>query len=491
MSDKKIINNINFQAMFFALTGLIIGLLTIDNYIDFGGDSTQFLSQAVALVENTIGEHYKNYEFIMNNSVKPLGMLATSWCLPILLAIIYKFLGLNYYAFKIIMCFSLSSSIFLLYRELSRRTSLLISVIFTTFFLFCPWLINFQNAIRKDIPFLFFSFLSIIFFNKLIQNAQIREKIKISVISAILVFVCLLMKENGAVILLMFVFSQIFDFFKNKENRKTKAIIYTASTLLVIILYQIFSLILPIEYVMWLFDFKFFENLLYYIEEFSISMFGRFNYSIYFAILTLILLLFGVIKNFKKEIIFAIYLALILPTCLYSPADQGFRYILNFAPFILIFAALGIEAIKNKKIKYIIIISFLLVTILNIKISSEYIVNRIEYKDNSQTALSDMSIDIYNYIKKNTKETDKIIYVKPRILFFYTKRLSFKIGDNSKRLSEADYQLNCAGNNLLKYAYPSDNKYLFENKTYIEEAGIYLNPVYRNENYILYKIEKD
>lgn len=132
-----------------------------------------------------------------------------------------------------------------------------------------------------------------------------------------------------------------------------------------------------------------------------------------------------------------------------------------------------------------------MVTILNIKVSSAYIVNRIEYKDNSQTALSDSSIDIYNYIMQNTNKTDKIIYCKPRILFFYTKRLSFKVGDNSNRINEADYQLNCAGNNFLRYAYQADNKYFYENKTYIEEAGIYLNPVYKNEDYILYKIEKD
>lgn len=351
---KKLINDINFQGLFFAITGLIIGLLTIDNYIDIWGDSTQILSQAVALAENSISEHYTNYEFIINNSVKPLGTTAYSWGCPILFAIIYKFFGLNYYAFKIIMCLSFSGCVFLLYKELKKRTSLLISITFTTLFLSCPWLVNFQNAIRKDYPFLFFSFLSIIFFNKLIQNTQRNEKIKNSIISAILVFICLLMKENGSIILLMFVFSQIFDLLKNNENRKTKAIIYTISTLLLIVSYQIFSLLLPVEYVMWLFDFKFFENLLYYIEEFAISMYGRFNHSIYFTyftIFTLILMFFGIIKNFKKEIIFITYLALILPTCLYSPADQGFRYILNFVPFILIFAALGIEAIKNKKNK--------------------------------------------------------------------------------------------------------------------------------------------
>ncbi len=86
------------------------------------------------------------------------------------------------------------------------------------------------------------------------------------------------------------------------------------------------------------------------------------------------------------------------------------------------------------------------------------------------------ALNVYDFIKSHTKQSDVIIFFKPRVLYLNTNRLSFTTSD-TKRLKEADY--------VLYYK----QSYSFLPESSIDSSA--LSEIYKNDSFILYKINKD
>ena len=504
---EKIQKNAIISSLLVIMPFLYFSIQYLSNNLRWGGDDAQILTQAIAIINNSISSQINDYRFIIDNSVDPIGTKAYSWGVPILLSILQKIYlffvpvktqiceNINYFYLKLSMVFFYAGTILLLYKELIRRVSYSIAIIFTFLFAFSPYLIDFANEIMKDIPFTFLSFLAIVTFNKLAHEERLYKKIQLAIFSCIVTFLCLITRENGSIILFAFSFSYIYNLLldiRNKTNKiKINTLIYFVTFFITAGCFFLFSKFFPVEYIKNIFQYDIFSilnNIKYYVGEFKICFFNFNNYGIFYLVIFSSLSIYGLFKNYKKEPLISFFLILICTHFVVS-AGQGIRYILPFVPFIFIFAALGLNKINNKIIKYILAGFFIIAILLNIANIHTTTKQIADFK-NSGGVTSKSAKEVYEYIKTNTKNTDTFIYCKPRVLHLFTNRLAFQISSRKELLNKGDYQLSIIGNEHPGEFYNKE-MFDFDKKTYIKEANIFFIPVYRNDNYALYKIENN
>ena len=231
----------------------------------------------------------------------------------------------------------------------------------------------------------------------------------------------------------------------------------------------------------------------YYISEFRLYFCDVSHLSYYYLILLFILSIIGIIKNYKKEIVILINLCTFF-FYLFFHDYQGLRYIFPVIPFLVIFIALGFNYIKNINIKLYYVISFAIICLIlfNGKSTLAGMHHSIGecLQHNYYGVTGNDSDDIYEYIRNNTKVDDKIIYPFPRAVSLFTDRLSFQISDDLYKLKNADYHLDIYSLDGAPAQYYMRQMFNYNKKTYIDGADVYLNPIYKNNKYILYKILK-
>ena len=202
----------NLSLIFCILIILFAGtvcLFKLDNSLSYGGDDSQLVFQAKAIIDGTISDYLYKMAFIRDNSSEPF-MQSYSWGIPFMLAPIYKFFGLNYFCFKILMLLFFIGTIVILYRELNQRIGLFGAVLFTLLFSLSPNMTEFVNVVMKDIPYLFVSFFAVVVMSKIINEDNLNKKINKCVLLSILLTLCLLFRENGFITLFIIIVSQIY-----------------------------------------------------------------------------------------------------------------------------------------------------------------------------------------------------------------------------------------------------------------------------------------
>lgn len=175
-------------ALFFLLTlsaALIYGRLTTGH--DWGDDFASYIDQARSIVRGDVDEFIQRNAFTIHSSSWQIGPVAYPWGYPLLLAAIYPACGPDIFCLKLLnipiyMLFLVA--LFLLVRRRLPTTETLLIV-----FLFAvnPHLLNFQDHLLSDIPFMAFSTLAL----WLADRAMFDEKAKTSPAQNILLGVAL------------------------------------------------------------------------------------------------------------------------------------------------------------------------------------------------------------------------------------------------------------------------------------------------------------
>lgn len=152
-----------------ALAMILSGLMLYNGH-NWGGDFSQYIAQAIALADNNIALQIANNTYIIENSPlrNGLGPHIAPWGVSLLLAPIYKIFGFNLIAFKMLIVAIYGIFVFVFYRFCERFLEWRFCVIATMLFALNPMFLSFCNNIISDIPFLLFSFLSVVFFGKII-----------------------------------------------------------------------------------------------------------------------------------------------------------------------------------------------------------------------------------------------------------------------------------------------------------------------------------
>ena len=113
-------------------------------------------------------------------------------------------------------------------------------------------------------------------------------------------------------------------------------------------------------------------------------------------------------------------------------------------------------------------------------------------------SLSQQEKELYKFIKQNTKKTDTIVFIKPRVLQLYTDRIALEV--NEKNLKKYQYYL-LIGNiesNYFQSRFVSYSKYndnnpfvaLYAHKNFTE-SNVKKTILFENDRFQFIKINKE
>ncbi|MFC2156709.1 glycosyltransferase family 39 protein [Acidobacteriota bacterium] len=450
---------------------------TIREGHDWGGDFSMYIMHAKNISQ---GHAYVDTGYIYNSSFARLGPKRYPPVFPIFLSVVHKFLGFNLTAMKIEGILFFLLGLLFIYAVLSKHLFPQYSLLIVLIIGFNPYFWQIKDQIIPDIPFLFFTYLTIFLVNKLYLSE--KNKMLDVVLVGVLVYLSYALRTVGIVFIPALF---IYDFIKNKRVR--------------ILPFKITSIFLVLA----LLQHKFLASNSSYLDNirFSISIIAHniFNYlksfiilwengysDIFRNVLFILVSLCAVLGYFSlvrkklsfSEIFFFVYFLIII---LWS--FEGIRLLIPIIPLYILYILIGLKDI-NKFLKQKQLILFgLFIFVIFISYAGKYTSANwgpIEIGIQKQE-----STELFKYIKENTDKEDVLVFIKPRVLSLMTERRS------------AVYHEQDHGGELLTYfkeinasyliAYPDrDIPYL---STFIENHKSHFEEVYSNADFIIYKLK--
>ncbi len=444
--------------LLFAVSFLMQAVLLYDGIV-YGPDDPAYVAIAKEIAEGS----YKADFLRMQNANLPFTI-----GYPTLIAVMYKFFGMNFYAIKFINVFLYAISVVILFNLLfvlikDIHLSIYISSLFCLNFTLSNW----QNHTMSDTTCMAFS----LFCLALIHNIYFRRSTR-KYFKAILLGTCFFFayecRINGLVCLIAFFIVQILICMKKLPIfRSSKELIdeYVKTDWKIHLFpYVIFIFLLYLQKITYpslpRFDSHFYKDLsarallqhfqfFYTMYEFFNSawnyVFQQFNILSKIAFFSsLLLALYGLLKNWKKLFVFLFFsIGNILIYCIWG-AFQGIRFYFPLFISLAVFCAYGAKSIKDsfhsEKAatgisfvgKFFVICFCAMFTVSVFPFYTKSFKDAIKADGHSYSAEAQ---DVWTYISNNIPKDKTFIFRSPRELYLYTKHLTAIPGE------DADYYL--------------------------------------------------
>jgi len=512
---NKVINAL----ILFVLLG-ISGLLSwygLTKGHNWGGDFSSYIMQAQWVWQGKPSQFLLANRFTVEESTRAVGPIAYPWGFPVLLAPFYAYFGLNMLALKSLNIIFYLIFLISLWFGFRRYHSYLWRAILVCFFAFNPYFLKFMNNILSDIPFLFFSTLSVLLIGRVvIQRHRLVSDISDQMLLGVLIAISFFIRTQGILILAALGVTQFIEVAKNTiaqnggparvitraNDSLLKRLVRRSSILWIFILPHVSFLIVIL---LWrsvlpeggsshisLFEEVSYRliisNLKYYLDLPATLFTGAVGEKVLYMA-TIPLTIIGILKRRECDYHIFIYGVMTMLLLLVWPFKQGLRFLFPLLPFYLSFVLTGLEKCLNishgpwkalwKVVGlcpvFFILILFLKSSILN---ASENLVNH--RTENTGPYLS-TSTELFSFITNNTETNSIIVFRKPRVMTLFTNRKSMVI-DQKNKLTRGDYL--CISI-LLDASYQLRFKELV---SLTKNGRIHL--IYRNKDFLLFQIKK-
>jgi hypothetical protein len=456
-------NKKTYAVLFFLLLFIfIINIIGLTNGHDWGDDFASFISEAKSIAEGKIDEFIAINKYRVKNSTLWIGPVADEWGMSLLLSPVYYVFGLDIHVMKIylVVFFVLSLlPLFLLFQDkLNNRQSLLLVTVLG----FNSWFFDFRDHISSDLPYLFFSLLTLL----LIQRFIILNKIWINkpisyFLIGFFIFFSSFTRPFGFLLLPTLLCAQYFysryslkDFIFSDKIKFMPYIIFIILNAVSIWIFsseglsggeyghlnklfneiRLSSIIMNIKYYSVL-PARYFP---YLFVQYSVFGLGYDKIHLILYLIMLFLVVLGMIRNRKDDYIYIVYILFNLILVIIFPSRASW-YIMPIFPFFIYFLFAGLKAITlsldlSNKVRFTNVNAAYLFCIALTLISLLYMLHTayksIIFNKSGQVLngpYSPDSIELFNYIKKNTDKDDAIIFHKPRAMTLYTDRKSFAL----------------------------------------------------------------
>ena len=210
---------------------LCIDLFALDNNCYWGDDFAAYISEGISIADGYFDEQVK-LNVLMHPSRLPAealnGTLVYVWGYPLLLALVYTFVGFDRIGFTSVIYYKLPAAIALalmagvLYLFLRRRMGRALS--FTLAFLFCSCYelrVNI-NSLYSDVVFLFFAVLSLylveVFLDAYSRHGSVRAALIYGVLLGVALWFTYETRLNGISILFACVLATVFYYIKRRRE---------------------------------------------------------------------------------------------------------------------------------------------------------------------------------------------------------------------------------------------------------------------------------
>lgn len=470
------------------LISVIIGACTLRRGHEWGDDFAWYILQAKSIWDGTTDQFMEESAFTNYQSTTHLGPLAYPWGYPLILTPVYAIKGINPLALKLPGLFFFAGFLVCLYFLMKDRLTKNESLLVVSLFAFNPLLLQFLDQILSDIPFLFFSTLSL-----LLITRQDKRNIFQYALIGIAIFLTAFLRVTGILLLGCFL---IVEFFRLLNNRNERTVVIeiirnAAVVCLVFILLWIANLLLfPSGGESY---FSQYAGLIETAKSFAVTYFNVFGmffgqatgwrYLYYFL---LIFFLIGAWEKRKQEPIFLLFFVFWIIVHITYPYWQGPRYIFPLLPIFVYFTFQGMKTVINKlpagfhQIGQRAFYGFwLLIAGIFLFTSSANAYANLQNNRTINGPFDPYSQEVYNYIKQDTPPDSVVVFFKPRVMVIMTEHPTI-MSTECDRVLKGDY--------LVLSRKVGENQQIPPEK--IDACQLPLNQVLKNNRFIVYQIQK-
>ncbi|HSL31113.1 MAG TPA: hypothetical protein VK900_18070, partial [Anaerolineales bacterium] len=447
-----------------------------------------YILQAKSILEGTTEEFMEKSAFTNGESTTHLGPLAYPWGYPLILAPVYAFKGISPLALKLpALVFYVGFLIafyFLLRDRLSQTESLLLVAVFA----FNPLLLQFLDQILSDIPFLFFSTLSLFLMTRLDDRGVFHY-----VLIGAAIFFTTFLRVTGILLLGSLLIVDFFRLVRARSDRieVTRIIQRSLITSVVFaVLWLISVWVFPSGGESYLSQYAGLIETATAMAPAYFQVFGDFfGRSIAWRILYYALLIFfmlGAWERRRQEPIFLLFFILWMIVHITYPYWQGPRYIFPLLPIFIYFAFQGMKAVIRRvpeayqRTSQGLVYGFwlLLAGIFLFTSGTNAYVN-LQSDRQINGPFDPYSREVYSYIKEKTPPDSVVVFFKPRVMVMMTGHPTL-MSTECERLLKGDY--------IVLSRKVEENQQIAPG--HIGACNLPLNEVLRNNRFVVYEIEK-
>lgn len=471
------------------LVSSVIGAGSLRRGHEWGDDWAWYVLQAKSIAEGTTDEFIEISDFTNYQSTSHLGPLAYPWGYPLILSPFYALNGISPLTLKIPGLIFYGGFLFVLYLFSRSRLTRTESLLLVSLFAFNPLLLLFLDQILSDIPFLFFSTLTLY----LVTREGKHNWLHYAFIGATVFFTTFL-RATGLLLLACFL---AVEFFKLLAHRKEWAVVKQI-VLNSVVVCAVFALL-------WLANALIFpgggESYLSQYENLTVDLvrgfigayfmvYGWFfgdgagwQYLYYFV---LVFALLGAWIRRREELYFILFFAVWMLVHITYPYWQGARYIFPLLPIFIYFAFQGMKfgvgklsekyQVMGQRILYgfwLAIVGYFLFT------SGTSAYNNVRNGRQINGPFDPVSMEVYDWIERKTPPDSVLIFYKARAMRLMTDHPTIMINE-------------CDG--MLKGDYLILSKKVGENNQVppeeIDSCNLPLDKAFENRRFIIYEIQK-
>ncbi len=471
---------------------LLIPLLFINikSSHDWGDDFAQYIHQG----ENVCRGIPQNETGYIFNPNAFLGPKAYPVGFPLLLAPVIGYYGVNYTVINVYLSVFLLLSCVVGYLLLRIRFSAATAIITTLIIAYNPVTLSFKTEILSDIPFLFFSSLTLYFSLK-------KENLILSIIIGILLGFCFHIRSVALVLLIAIIFYRVVNLIMKKKLNFSNLKFITLSLVFLITTFIFIKLLFPADssYP------KLFEteqsftkamNHLSYQNEAFHRFFRDYEVKNYYFILCLAasslscftwLGFFHQLK-FNRFSLLNIYVTLyILSLMVYAYSDTGIRFLFPVIFILFFYAIIGFKNAVTPFVKS----SFWLPYFIGFFVLFSYHEAWQKISEHENEILegpeSNNAKEMISFVKNNISKNAIVAFDKPRALSLYTNRKSVCLNSELTKTELRTQLQNFKVNYWITHSLLTSKT----NWNLAEDSTIKLQLVFSNETCRIYKNDED
>ena len=470
------------------LVSLVLGASSLTRGHQWGDDFAWYIVQAKSILDGTTDEFMQQSAFTNGQSTTHLGPIAYPWGYPLLLVPVYAVKGISPLALKLPALFFYAGFLLCLYLLMKSRLTEIESLLVVALFAFNPLLLQFLDQILSDIPFLFFSTLSLLF-----MTWRERRSIPHNVFLGASIFFTTFLRVTGVLLLGCFLIVELFRFLRNRRDRSIAVEIILGAAIVCIVflvLWIINLLLFPSAGESY---FSQYENLIETAAAFAAgyfyvfgSFFGQAQGSSYLYYFVLFFFLLGAWRRSNREPVFLLFFAFWMVVHITYPYWQGPRYIFPLLPIFVYFAFQGMKFLVNKlPARYhptgrMLFYGFwILIAGMFLVQSSQYAYLNLRNNRAINGPFDPYSTEVYEYIKEETPPESVVIFFKPRVMVMMTGHPTI-MSTECERMSKGDY--------LVLSRKVGENQQIPPEK--IGACNLPLDQVLRNNRFVVYRVQK-
>ena len=471
------------------LLSVLLGSSLLTRGHQWGDDWAGYVLQAKSLLNGTTEEFMRASEFTNTQSTMHVGPLAYPWGYPLILAPMYALRGMHPLTLKLPGLFLFAGFLicfFLWTKPHLRRTE---SLLLVSFLAFNPILLQFLDQILSDIPFLFFSTLTL-----LLMTQKGKRNTLQSILIGASVFMTTFLRATGVFLLGAFLMVEFFKLLANRNDRRQVMEIIVnsfVSCFAFAVLWGASLMLLPSGGESYLSQYS---TLTLDIVRMNINLYfmifrdffgnGTVWRYIYYALFLFFLV--GAWVRRKHEPVFIAFFVIWMLVHITYPYWQGPRYMFPLVPIFIYFTFHGMKAVlakipaQHQWMGNAALYSFWLLTagiFLYNSGRSGYL--NLQSGRAINGPFDPYSREVYQFIQEETPPDSVVIFFKPRVMVLMT-------GHNTIMSTECERML--LGDYLVLSRKVGENQQIPPEQ--IDACNLPLVTELKNNRFVVYEIQK-